>query len=1064
MGTKRLLVYRASAGSGKTHQLVTTYLRLVLASADPLAVRQTLAITFTQKAAQEMRHRILQQLRKMGSLDEALAYESSDPIRTELQEALALEPHVLRDRSRRLHRTMLHRYSDTAIGTIDSFISQMARPFYRELRSGQDFEIELDRDALIEEAIEPFLAQVGQKENDVSALLLKFSQHLNKDEKSWNIRHLLVRYASFLFQDRAYPYLETLQKIKPADYAAFYDQIAGILEEKYREQREGASSLLEDLSLAGYGAEQLYYGSKGLIYHLEKHRQNIAHKLHSNVEKALNDQNKILKSGTHPPDFQKWIERLRIFLNQQKAVAPDLALMQAVLDLRYATTLLGTLYQHFTDFSRANVKMPLNFLYFQLADLVQQTHPEYLCDRVGHRYLNMLVDEFQDTSLLQWQCLEPLMDNGLASGGTAMVVGDVKQSIYRWRNGDARLLAALPATRWDASASRLWTELYEGIPLQTNYRSRNNILYFNNSFFGWCRQNWEGLMASTYLEVEQELPKGPAASPPWQGRTRILAFDSSDAECSLDANRIDVCYELIQHYRQQGIKASDIAILVRTNRTGSSLAQGLLRRGQAVVSPDNLLLGLNPRVRLMVHAWFYLHQPGDPVHAETLLRDLDPDAYLNDPTRNAGEALLEKFPSLVIPSLLALPLAAQMQELAVVMNLAQQPSPFVQRLLDEWVNQCAKGPRIQDLEDWWHRIGHQIKIQWSGSDDAVQLMTVHSAKGLQFEVVVVAEMDRRNKKAVLAQQWISQIPAASWGMDEKVPPGVVPVHLVETSALKNAPKEFAALAQSEDDLNDLDYINMLYVALTRAKTHMEILTEKWNGKKDGLFSLGPIWGAYIQSQEPVSDSWTSTEQDHQWPGKPATWSLQPAASSQPSLGLESNQPKTKTIEDPEPGPRILSSTRDALHQNLHWPELPTEAIEAGVYLHRLMAKIHDRQKSERTLQTWDHDETVAPALRQKVSQWARSLLHRPDLEAFFDGRSTVLREHPVLLQDGSSLQPDLILLGEDGSARVLDFKTGRPRQEHRDQLEQYLNILQQAGYPSSGALVYTEEESGTAIG
>jgi len=134
MGTKRLLVYRASAGSGKTHQLVTTYLRLVLASADPLAVRQTLAITFTQKAAQEMRHRILKQLRQMGSLDDAVAYQASDSIRSELLETLKLEPEVLRDRSRRLHRTMLHRYSDAAIGTIDSFISQMARPFYRAFR------------------------------------------------------------------------------------------------------------------------------------------------------------------------------------------------------------------------------------------------------------------------------------------------------------------------------------------------------------------------------------------------------------------------------------------------------------------------------------------------------------------------------------------------------------------------------------------------------------------------------------------------------------------------------------------------------------------------------------------------------------------------------------------------------------------------------------------------------------------------------------------------------------------------------------------------------------------
>jgi hypothetical protein len=244
---------------------------------------------------------------------------------------------------------------------------------------------------------------------------------------------------------------------------------------------------------------------------------------------------------------------------------------------------------------------------------------------------------------------------------------------------------------------------------------------------------------------------------------------------------------------------------------------------------------------------------------------------------------------------------------------------------------------------------------------------------------------------------------------------------------------------------------------------MEILTEKWNGKKDGLFGLGNIWGAYIHGQDLVSDPWTRTERDSEWPGEPDTWSLQPASTPDLPLVSESTQlPPTASLGS-EPAPKRISSARLALNQNLHWPELPTEAIEAGVYLHRLMAKIHDREKSENVLQTWDNDESIAPVLRQKVSQWARSLLHRPDLEAFFDGRSTVLREHPVLLQDGSSLQPDLILLGQDGSARVLDFKTGQPRKEHRDQLEQYLEILQKAGYPSSGALVYTEDESVDAI-
>jgi len=1046
------MVYRASAGSGKTHRLVTTYLRLVLATSDPLGLRQTLAITFTQKAAQEMKVRILQQLNKMGSEDPKIAFEE-DGIRLELMQDLQLEPEELRHRSRQLHRTMLHRYSDAAIGTIDSFISQMARPFYRELRSGQDFEIELDRDVLIEEAMEPFLNQVGQSDNEVATLLMQFSQHLNRDEKSWNIRSLLVKYASFLFQDRAYPYLEILQKIKPADYAAYYDRLQEKLQIAYQEQSEGATQLMDELAQAGYTEEQLHYGAKGLLHHLRKQQQNESHKLHKQVDEALQNDNRVLKSGKHPTALQPWVDRLKVFLQEQKESAEDKALMQAVLDMRYATTLLGTMYQHFTDYSRSQVKMPLNFLYFQLADLVQQTHPEYLGDRVGHRYLNMLLDEFQDTSLLQWQCLEPLMDNGLASGGTAMVVGDVKQSIYRWRNGDARLLASLPAKHWDQAPSLLWQELYQGIPLQTNYRSRNNILYFNNRFFDWCRGHYGAILEDTYKEVQQDQPNQKQSLPPWEGRTRILNFDPSLPERSLENNRIDLCYRLIQEYRTTGIPASDIAILVRTNRTGSALAQGLIQRGQAVISPDNLLLGLNPRVRMLVHAWFHLHSPQDPVYAEALLRDLDSDAYLQNLGREAGHLLLERFPLLHPSTLLQLPLAAQMQALAVAMGVTSAPGPFVQRLLDEWNNQCAKGPRLKDLEDWWLTRGNQIKIQWAGSEDAVQLMTVHSAKGLQFQVVLVAEMDRKKKRPVLAQQWIDHLPAERWGIQETLPPGLVPVHLVATSALKGTPKEFSYLADSEDQLNDLDYMNVLYVALTRAKKHMEILTEIPRTKNEStILSMGQLWGKYLQSPSVDTDVWTHQERDTRWPGEPETWSLDP--------GEESPTPPINTATsnvDPQPrGGLPLTQPEVSLLGNMRWPNPPSEAIEDGILLHRLMAQIQTLDTADQTLNEWTQDQNIPLEQRQKIAGWARSLIHQPELQAFYDGKHTILREHPLLLCDSSTLKPDLILLDPNGLTRVVDFKTGKAHSEHQDQVDRYVEVLQQAGYPCVGTLVYVE--------
>ncbi|MFM8959511.1 MAG: UvrD-helicase domain-containing protein, partial [Bacteroidota bacterium] len=231
MTTGNLLVYRASAGSGKTHNLVFAFLRLLLLADDPRTVRQALAITFTRKASMEMKERILKQLRYMAMEPASrTADQRSDALESTLMKDLECSREILRNRSFQYLQHMLHRYNDTAISTIDSFITQLARPFYRELRTGLDFDIELDRDLVIEQALDEWMNNLGNDNQAVTDLLHFMAQNRNQKEQSWNTRTLLEKYAGFLFEDRTYAHLHQLLERSPESYQRHFDELEAKLQ------------------------------------------------------------------------------------------------------------------------------------------------------------------------------------------------------------------------------------------------------------------------------------------------------------------------------------------------------------------------------------------------------------------------------------------------------------------------------------------------------------------------------------------------------------------------------------------------------------------------------------------------------------------------------------------------------------------------------------------------------------------------------------------------------------------------------------------------------------------
>jgi len=757
------------------------------------------------------------------------------------------------------------------------------------------------------------------------------------------------------------------------------------------------------------------------------------------------------------PDW--WIQRAITFMQYRSANVGEIELLSALLEMRYATTLMGSMYRHFLEFNRNQLRMPLNFMYFQMADLIRQTHPEYFCDRVGRRFRHILIDEFQDTSLLQWQCLFPLVENALASGGTALTVGDVKQSIYRWRNGDARLLASLPRDISGNIVSPLWEGLFHEQPLQTNFRSAQNIIKFNNSFFESLRHHHGAVADPFFKDVEQKLPDPSIVGQIPDGDAQVFSLDTEKSELNLASERVSLCLQILhaQLAREADGKPlyspSDVAILVRTNKVGAEIASGLLSAGQAVISPDSLVLGQHPQVEKLMTAWQFLQDSQNPLNREALLLVLSPQQYrLGNMPADFTLWLQEQFPLWDQDRLLRHPLGLQLHEIAHILGCPTRDA-YVQRLLDEWTLQCASGLGAEELLDWWERSRLKIKLQIQDRGNAVTVLTVHSAKGLEFPVVILPELDRDRKLPVIAYQWLQADQHSSLQTKAMQGDQPDPIHLVSTGRLKKCPDHLQEISRKEDQHNDLDYFNLLYVALTRAKSSMIILTEK-KSSTTGPVTFSKLFREFLNTTQGQKLQYTDHVSMESW-----TWGV-PLEIGQDSLTPHSQAGPQLEASSSEQIPKADLAPGTCMTQNLKWESYPwSDPVEAGSLFHETVARVdHGFTMAQATRELMDRED-LPLAMREKVKDWVLHVVQRDDLRECWDGSCTVLREMPLLMGDGQFLKPDIVLLRKDGTARVIEFKTGSVKDEHEAQVNRYVSALRDCGFHAQGEVVYVGQDA-----
>ena len=1044
-------VMGASAGSGKTFRLVEAYLACCLTSDQLFPFRKILALTFTNKAAQEMKDRVVTEIERIADRPSDSAHLPG------LEKETGLDSEEIGRRCRRLREDLNRHYGELSIMTLDKFVGGLVRGFATDLQLEHDFNVELDTSRLLEAAVDKVLEKLGV-DPDLTELLGRFVEVAVEDDRDAKVRRQLLDIGKAIDYEQMQPLLARLDGWNPAQFTAIGQAMKDEVQARKQALIAEATGLARDLEQAGlYNAFTGKWVMKSWLPRLmlgQAKEQGV--KLRNGIENGIWAKKDDEASEAAIAPFH---DRLVALAEQEAAMGPD----EPGRDFRTRRMLsrrlplvgtLSTLRQAHQEVQREENVRTLGTLNRMISEVVRDNPAPYIFERTGERYDHIFIDEFQDTSVTQWHNLAVAVGETLGHGKLSLVVGDAKQAIYRWRNGDHRQLGALPGFVLDDGAAlspalhdaagRMGDEMVR-VPIVQNWRSAPQVVDFNNRVFRALSGDLEPSLAEVYGDVEQT----PMKAFPGGVEVEVLVEETAD-------DRFDaVCAWMEARIRQataDGFAAGDIAVLVRKNKEAKRIAEYLLSRPDQIVpfTDESLALGRHPASLAVIHL---LEAMEDPREAGPVLRFLqalgairtrqgepwDEAALIakhhreirkprKDGTEkrygslDGGAVLKDVVSGFDLASWSALPLAECIGRILNALGLDQAHPAHAEALLEMTRERAAQDGGRSGFLAHWHRKGHKQSIRVLPGPDAVRILTVHKSKGLQYPVVITRFDDTLiQDDRTLMPAWL---PEEVYGI-----PGVV----APLSALKSTAAHDTW--ERERDQQRFDETNVAYVCTTRAEVrlHVVIDVEKadWAGEEPPK-RIGRAMARAIDTAMGCDLAQRSFR----------------TSDFEASLPLESDRGE---------GPEICSLESFRFHgisgeviagrkRDLDRPALGTMDAKAfGTAVHGQLARIVRVGDVDRVLgRPWSWTR-CSKADWDRVCDVLRKVVSDPVMSRWFDGSGTVHNERELVAADGKLVRPDRVVLRDDG-VDVIDFKTvtkvtDAKRKKHQDQVRGYMTAL-----------------------
>jgi len=1043
-------VYRSSAGSGKTYTLVKEYLKIILQDTD--SFRNILAVTFTNKAAGEMKQRVLSCLEELAGPDAGTG-KATRSLLPELMEATGLSATELSLKAAEVLKKILHRYSDFAIGTIDSFSHRIIRTFAHDFGLPVNFRVEMDADELIETAVDLLLDKAGEDER-LTTLLVNFLESNIEDDKSWAIDRSLMEFSKLLLDEESQQHLPKLRNMSVEDFrtvAGFLRKSTGEFEKAMKDAAAPAAKAIVE---EGLGQQDFAFGKSGFAWYFEQVAGGRPDKLLPASRLVAAAEKDSWSSGKASSAVKHKIEGIKPILSEcfnklQELTGksyPRYKLYKLLIRSVYPLAVLNSIDLIMQEFKKQNNIVHISEFNSRISKIVMGEPVPFIYERMGEKYHHILIDEFQDTSALQWQNFVPLIENSLASGYFNLVVGDGKQAIYRWRNGDVEQFTSLPHLK-GSDISRVISERQEALVrnfseqrLDRNFRSGEVIVNFNNDLFGFISSMLDEPRKKVYGGVAQLAGKageGGYVNISFTGKDDNDEENAEDKMLKKVLGTIDACMT-------DGYRFRDIAILCRSNKDASNIAHSLVEKGIPVVSGESLLLNYSPLVRLLTSLVRCIFGPVNPlIQAEILALcaerlpgsnsfymtwvKCDPDERM----KRFDEFLSVRMGEGGVDSLKTKPVYDLFISLINSFCSSSAGDPYIQFFLDSVLAfSSGKSSSAPDFIEWWDDHHEKLSVIMPSGLDAVQVMTIHKAKGLQFPVVIYpfAGDSLRNTMKYL---WV--------GLSQSEVPGL-------NAAILPAEKEmeetvFAAKYQEERQKSKLDLINVMYVVMTRPEQRLYILPPQPKGPEETA-SVPSFLKAWLQHKAVWEDG--RFNYDFGTPEKVSP-DLKEKTSihTLPSLEfnewrgrirIRSNAPEMWNLDDPDRNRRF------------------------GNVLHTLLAGMNRSSDAEDLIAGMLENGLLDKEWEDEIRSKINAILNNPALAFIFDETADLRPEAEMLTPAGHALRPDRVII-KHGQAVVIDYKTGRPMEKYKTQLEQYAKCLEDIGYENvKKYLLYLEPE------
>ena len=1049
-----ILINKASAGSGKTYTLVKEYLIMLLGKKTEGgnyildkhpndSHRYILAITFTNKATEEMKSRIVE------TLDVLASNPDESPYITDLTTMLGASKDDISKSAGIAERQMLEDYTNFNVCTIDTFFQKILRTFAYEVNLSSNYGVELNDEYVVELGVNNLKTRLhdesGKKNKSLSHWLWMFVQDSIKNGSSWDVFYKpkskktvdnsLYNFAKVLTNEVVKKNSKQLFDFlaDPKNIQAFNVALNSGISNLIPEVKECVDEIFKMLEGPGIKANKNFTNFLDALNNSAN--PFLIKDLDKKVEKKIADQSFVNKNSAKVNE-----SAICLYLEQIRDYGTVYASYKKILDLTYQLGLLGDINASMQDFTNENNTILLSGTNDIVKRIIDGCETPFIYERIGMYLHNFLLDEFQDTSRMQWENLLPLVRNGLANGHDSLIIGDVKQSIYRFRNSDPQLLHS--QLKVDFSNDSI--KYNEGRSI--NWRSARNIVHWNNAFFRFLSMALN--MDEFYADVEQEVSPKNEKLPGHVVVARREIPDkkkdtdgSNDCEIKNDDNNndndsnfkewaIEKMIVDLQSLLARGFKQKDIAVLSNTNREGQLAISRIMKwnienpdKQMKVVSEESLLVISSPAVRIVVNILKMLDRceahNEDGREMPMVLRRFEANRSEGMDTSEAFEdaivskdediadyidRLYETSKSACLDSVVEQIIKSQLSK-----QMTEENTPYLLAFLDSVVDFMSRyGSNIHHFLKWWDKVGPCLSISSPDNIDAIRVITIHKSKGLQFPCVLIPMFDWNFDQSSI--EWIETA-----GFKDKLPKGVaippiVPVKRDNKSTLFD--NEFKKIARS----NIMDSLNKTYVACTRAQYELIIYTE--NNKE-----LGLQLSQFLETCRNNDISPTPTENcdpDVVYElGKPMLRSDIPALNSDDNAlpdNVESRiMPPYSVVSDVDrwklTSPDIIIDVRGTTR----W---------VGEMLHKVMERVRTPKNLKKAFGRALHRGMITEEEHDEYLALLSKRLADPRVADWFANDNRLMLERSVTIGGNGQKRPDRVVMKPNGEIIIVDYKFG----------------------------------------